>query len=195
MQTIRPPLIGRHVHERAYAALVVSGCYEEAGDFGRHRVQAGNVVLHEAFEAHLDRIPTSGAVVLNLSLPARYALRSGVGRVDDADTIVRLVEKGDSEAAALLLWSTKLTEPKFQDWPDELAATLARMRPSTFPVGAKQKEFQLGTYPAVLRRYSESPHPRFEHVLGRIRLGGRFRRLVRRYQQSQCISGLPTRPI
>jgi hypothetical protein len=56
-QTIPPPLIGRHVHTRAYAALVLSGCYEEAGDSGRHRVQAGNVVLHEAFEAHLDRIP------------------------------------------------------------------------------------------------------------------------------------------
>jgi AraC-like DNA-binding protein len=125
-QTIRTPLIGRHVHKSAYAALAVSGCYEEAGDSGRHRVQAGNVVLHQAFEAHLDRIPTSGAVVLNVPLPAQYALRSGVGRVDDPDAIVRLVEKGDSEAAALLLWSTKITEPEFQDWPDELAASLAQ---------------------------------------------------------------------
>jgi AraC-like DNA-binding protein len=112
-QIIRTPLIGRHVHKRAYAALVVSGCYEEAGDSGRHRVQAGNVVLHAAFEAHLDRIPTSGAVVLNVSLPAQYALRSGVGRVHDPDAIVRL-------------WSTKIREPEFQDWPDELAASLAQ---------------------------------------------------------------------
>jgi AraC-like DNA-binding protein len=89
-------------------------------------VQAGNVVLHAAFEAHLDRIPTSGAVVLNVSLPAQYALRSGVGRVHDPDAIVRLVEKGDLEAAALLLWSTKIGEPEFQDWPDELAASLAQ---------------------------------------------------------------------
>jgi AraC-like DNA-binding protein len=125
-QTIRTPLIGRHVHKGAYGALVVSGCYEEAGDSGRHRVQAGNVVLHEAFEAHLDRIPTSGAVLLNVPLPPQYAFRSGVGRVDDPDAIVRLVEKGDSEAAALLLCSTKITEPEFQDWPDELAASLAQ---------------------------------------------------------------------
>src|ERR1700686_2952759 len=114
-QTIRTPLIGRHVHKRAYAALVVSGCYEEAGDSGRHRVQAGNVVLHDAFEAHLDRIPTPGAVVLNVPLPAQYAFRSGVGRVEDPEAIVRLVEKGDLEAAALLLSSTELREPEFQD--------------------------------------------------------------------------------
>jgi len=125
-QTIRTPFIGRHVHRCAGAALVVSGCYEEAGDSGRYRIQAGNVVLHEAFEAHLDRIPASGAVVLNLPLPAHSAFRSGVGRVDDPDAIVRLVEKGDSESAGLLLWSTKIMmEPESQDWPDELAASLA----------------------------------------------------------------------
>jgi AraC-like DNA-binding protein len=125
-QTIPPPLIGRHVHRRAYAALVLSGCYEEAGDSGRDRVQAGNVVLHDAFEAHLDRIPMSGAAVLNVPLPAQYAFRSGVGRVDDPDAIVRLVEKGDSETAALLLLSTEVGKPDFQDWPDELAASLAQ---------------------------------------------------------------------
>jgi hypothetical protein len=178
-QIIRTPLIGR----------------QEAGDSGRHRVQAGNVVLHAAFEAHLDRIPTSGAVVLNVSLPAQYALRSGVGRVHDPDAIVRLVEKGDLEAAALLLWSTKIGEPEFQDWPDERLHPWRKMRPSIFAVGAKRGEFLLGIYRAVLQRYSESPHALFEHVLERIRPGERFRRLVRRYQLSQYISDLPTRPI
>jgi AraC-like DNA-binding protein len=89
-------------------------------------VQAGNVVLHDAFEAHLDRIPTSGAGVLNVPLPAQYVFRSGVGRVEDPEAIVRLVEKGDLEAAALLLSSTELREPEFQDWPDELAALMAQ---------------------------------------------------------------------
>jgi AraC-like DNA-binding protein len=125
-QTIPPPLIGRHVHTRAYAALVMSGYYEEAGDSGRHRVQAGNVVFHDAFEAHLDRIPMPGAVVLNVLLPARYAFRSGIGSVEDPDAIVRLMEKGDSEAAALLVSSAELREPEFQDWPDELAASMAQ---------------------------------------------------------------------
>jgi AraC-like DNA-binding protein len=125
-QTIRTPLIRRHIHKRAYAALVLSGCYEEAGDSGRHRVQPGNVVLHEAFEAHLDRIPTFGAVVLNVPLPAQYAFRSGVGKVEDPDAIVRLVENGDWEAAALRLCLTEMREPEFQDWPDELATSLAQ---------------------------------------------------------------------
>lgn len=125
-QTIRTPILSRHVHKRAYAALVLSGCYEEAGDSGRHRVQAGDVVLHEAFEAHLDRFPTSGAVILNVPFPAQYAFQSGVARVSDPDAIVRLVEEGDSEAAALLLWSAEIRQRDFQDWPDELAMSLAQ---------------------------------------------------------------------
>lgn len=125
-QTIRTPLIGRHIHKRAYAALVLAGCYEEAGDSGRHRVRAGNVVLHESFEEHLDRFPTFGAVVLNVPLPVQYAFRSGVGTVDDPDAIVRLVERGDSETAAFLLSSTEVMKPEFQDLPDELAASLAQ---------------------------------------------------------------------
>jgi hypothetical protein len=125
-QTIRTSIIGRHVHKRAYAALVLSGCYEEAGDSGRHQVQTGDVVLHQAFEAHLDRFPTSGAVVLNIPLPAQYAFRSGVGRVDDPDAIVRVAEKGDWEAAALLLWSTEIRQQDFQHWADELAMSLAQ---------------------------------------------------------------------
>ena len=89
-------------------------------------MQAGDVVLHEPFEAHLDRFPASGAVVLNVYLPAQYAFRSGVAGVNDPDAIVRLVEKGDSEAAALLLWSTEIEKHDFRDWPDELAMSLVQ---------------------------------------------------------------------
>ena len=142
---------------RVCSSGLPAGCYEEAGDSGRHRVQAGNVVLHEAFETHLDRFPTFGAVVLNVSLPAPYAFRSGVGRVDDPDAIVRLVEKGDSETAALLLWSTEVRQPECQDWPDELAASLAQ-----------NACVLLGIYRAVLRRYSEFHRALFEHVLGHV---------------------------
>lgn len=124
-QTIRTPLISRHVHKRAYAALVLSGSYEEAGDSGRHRLQAGDVLLHEAFEAHLDRISRFGAVVLNVPLPAQYGFRPGIGLVENPDVIVRLAEKSELHAAALLLLSTEIREPEFRDWPDELAASLA----------------------------------------------------------------------
>jgi AraC-like DNA-binding protein len=123
-QTIRTPALGLHVHKHAYVALVLSGCYEEAGDSGRHQVRAGDVVFHEAFEAHLDRIPPSGAAVLNLSLPTQYAFRSGLGAIDDPDAIVSLAEKNDLEAAALLLSLTEMRGPQRQDWPDELAEAL-----------------------------------------------------------------------
>ncbi len=124
-QTISRPLISHHIHKRAYAAVVLSGCYEEAGDSGRHRVHAGNVLFHEAFEAHLDRIPHGGAVVLNVPLPLDYGRRAGVGRVADPDAVVRLVEKRDTASAAILLLSAVVQKPTFQDWPDELAAALA----------------------------------------------------------------------
>src|SRR5438105_1656318 len=125
-QTIRTPMIGRHVHKRPYAAVVLSGCYEEAGDSGRHRVDAGDVVLHESFEAHLDRFPTSGAVVLNVPVPVQCAFRSGIGKVNDPDAIVRLLEIGDSETAAQLLLTTEIRDTEFSDWPEELAASLTQ---------------------------------------------------------------------
>jgi AraC-like DNA-binding protein len=125
-QTIRPSVLGRHVHERPYAALVLSGCYEEAGDTGRHRVTAGNVIFHEAFEAHLDRIPASGAEILNLPLPIHYAFAGCSGRTSDPDAIVCLAEKCEHEASALLLSSADVRDPECLDWPDELAAALAR---------------------------------------------------------------------
>src|SRR5579864_1021831 len=125
-QTIRPSVLHRHVHQKPYAALVLSGCYEEAGDTGRHRVGAGDVIFHEAFEAHLDRVPASGAQVLNLPLPAVYELPSCVGRSHDPDAIVSLAEKDQRAASALLLFSIEMKEPQYQDWPDDLAAALIR---------------------------------------------------------------------
>lgn len=125
-QTLRTPFIGRHVHKNPYAALVLCGRYEEAGDSGRHHVESGNVVLHEAFEAHLDRIPWSGAVVINLPLPADCEFRPGVRTISDPDAIVRLLEKGDVETAAKFLRTADVMGPNPMDWPDELAACLAQ---------------------------------------------------------------------
>ena len=125
-QTIRTSALGRHVHKQAYAALVLSGCYEEAGDLGRLRVRAGDVVLHEAFEAHLDRFVASGVTVLNISLPVQYGFQPGLGRIDDPDAIVRIAEKDEAEAAVLLVSLAEIREPECRDWPDELAAALMR---------------------------------------------------------------------
>jgi len=59
-QTIHSRELARHVHAGSYAALVLSGRYEEAGDHGRFQVQVGDVVFHGRFEAHLNRFPAAG---------------------------------------------------------------------------------------------------------------------------------------
>jgi AraC-like DNA-binding protein len=116
--------LGHHTHRETYAAILLSGGYEEAGDYGRFQVQAGDVILHERFEAHLDRFPASGAFVLNLRLPMDRSFLQDVASVADADSIARAVERSPTEAADLLL-SVIATRPSRNiDWPDELAAAL-----------------------------------------------------------------------
>jgi AraC-like DNA-binding protein len=123
-QTIRASALHRHVHENAYAAVVLSGRYEEAGDSGRFSVGPGDVVLHEPFEAHQNRIPEAGAVVLNLRLPKGHRFRPGLGKLADPDFIVALAEKSEAEAASVLLSSIEMQMPTCSDWPDELALNL-----------------------------------------------------------------------
>ena len=123
-QTIRASVLGRHVHERAYAALVLSGGYEEAGDHGRFRVKAGDVIFHEQFEAHLDRFSETGAVVLNLRLPVGCSYTPGIARVADADSIARVAERSCRDALDLLFSLAASKMPRPADWPDELAEAL-----------------------------------------------------------------------
>ncbi len=125
-QTIRTSVLGRHAHEEAYAALVLSGGYEEAGDNGRFQVKAGDVVFHGRFEAHLDRFSDTGAVVLNLPLPPGCSYTPGIARVADPDSVARVAER--SRRGALdLLSSVAISEtPHAADWPDELAAAMIR---------------------------------------------------------------------
>ena len=125
-QTIRSSVLSRHSHEEAYAALVLSGAYEEAGDQGRFQVKAGDVVLHDRFEAHLDRFSPSGAVVLNLRLPAHHSFTPGFAKIADLELLVRTAEISEARAADLLLEMVERRTPAYADWPDELAAILIR---------------------------------------------------------------------
>lgn len=133
-QRIRASSFARHSHEDAYAALVVAGGYEEAGDIGRLQVRAGDVVFHDSFEAHLDRFAVSGAAVLNLRLPAGCLFTPGIAKVANADLIVRASEKSQTEALDLLLRMTEAQTTSCADWPDELAATLIH-NPSLMLIG------------------------------------------------------------
>jgi AraC-like DNA-binding protein len=123
LQKIQTSELRRHVHGHAYAALVLEGSYEEAGDLGRFRARAGDVVLHDRFESHLNRFPESGAVILNIALPRNCIFQPGLGSVTDPDSIVRLAETDEREAVARLLASGQ-TQPQPADWPDELASAL-----------------------------------------------------------------------
>ncbi|HEY7007278.1 MAG TPA: helix-turn-helix transcriptional regulator [Sphingomicrobium sp.] len=118
----------RHHHLKAYAALIVSGSCDEAGDRGRFRANAGDVLVHLAFEAHQDRIGPRGAKIINFEIddPAAGAF----GHVADLDAIVRLHES-DPVAAGELLGEQFAPHSKADtDWPDLLAEELTRAEPA-----------------------------------------------------------------
>jgi AraC-like DNA-binding protein len=116
--------LGRHSHLCAFAALVLKGGYEESGDVGRFAVREGDVILHERFEAHCNRTSPSGAVILHIPLPSDADYQSGMGLLADPDLIARVAERSPSEAAALLLQTTRMKQPQIRDWPEQLAADL-----------------------------------------------------------------------
>jgi AraC-like DNA-binding protein len=112
----------RHHHLKAYAALVVSGCFDEAGDQGRFSASSGYVLGHVPFEAHRDQIGARGAKIINLNL--EQPLAGPFGSVADLDLIVRTHER-DPRQAALLLHDQFAIAPQMKsDWPDLLAAEL-----------------------------------------------------------------------
>lgn len=115
--------IPRHRHERAYAAVVLAGSYEESGSRGRFRVRPGDVLLHDAFDAHLDRFEGSGARIFSLEIEACPADAS-IAHVCDADSVVRAAERDVIEAGVLLLAEIRRQPPVHYDWPDILADDL-----------------------------------------------------------------------
>lgn len=121
-QTVPPGCLPRHRHAEAYVAVVLSGAYEEAGDRGRRRVAAGDVVVHQAWEAHLNRTAGAGAQVLNLPPPTEPL--SAFGRADDLDLLARLAERDPTEAAQALAAGFRTAADAPVDWPDRLAAAL-----------------------------------------------------------------------
>jgi AraC-like DNA-binding protein len=117
----------RHCHAQPFAAVVLSGRYEEAGDQGRHAVAPGDVLIHTAFEAHLNRFGGMGADVLLLPLPVgQSGPQSVYGVHADPDLLARVAERDPVEATALLMEGFRGTPPSREDWPDILAARLRR---------------------------------------------------------------------
>jgi AraC-like DNA-binding protein len=130
-------IIARHSHDAAYAAVVLEGGYEEAGERGRWRVEAGDVLLHGRFSSHWDQAPPRGAVLLNLPLPAKLLEPPAIARAADPDLLVRLAERDPVEAAAALLEGLTHGGPTLADAPDALADALSGSEPPAVEAWAR----------------------------------------------------------
>lgn len=97
LDRLPPSQVARHRHSKAYAALVLDGAYEEAGDAGRFRVGPGDLLVHRDYEAHNNMIATRGAAVVHLPLARAEALPSAFKVADPA----RLVHLDPRDNAAL----------------------------------------------------------------------------------------------
>lgn len=117
--------IPHHRHERAYAALILVGSYEECGSRGRFRVRPGDVLLHDAFDTHLDRFQSGGARIFSLAIEA-WPSDTSIALLRDADAIIRTAERDAIEAAAMLRTELRRKPPVQYDWPDALAEELLR---------------------------------------------------------------------
>jgi AraC-like DNA-binding protein len=116
-------VIARHVHARPYATIVLEGGYEEAGDHGRFRVAAGDVLFHGAFSAHQDVISMARTVVLDLPLPMDLSAPARGGAAD-LDAVVALAERDRAAASELLVATMQPLEARELEPADELGAAL-----------------------------------------------------------------------
>lgn len=163
--------IPRHRHRHGYVAVVLSGGYQEAGLAGRFDLKAGDVVVHRAFDAHLDHVGQVGAEVLNLPLPRRARLPA-VFRIDHLDAIVRTAER-DPHAAALALAPIEEVSTA-DDWPDHLASAVTKFPGQELGSWAEAKDLAAGTLSRGFRKiYGITP--------------ARFRAETRAYQALHLI--------
>lgn len=119
-------LMPRHRHDASYLALVLSGRYEEAGDRGRFQVGAGDIVVHGAFEAHLNRYISASSLILNIPLHTWQEPEAPLMQLADPDSAARLAERDPRAAAAYVLANMRAATLPMANWPDQLAAALAQ---------------------------------------------------------------------
>jgi len=113
----------------AYATVVLSGKFEEAGYNGRILATAGDVLIHPAMDCHANQMISAGVTLIRLD----WSDISGVGglyHLDNVDELARTAEKDVREAAMLLegaLQNKSLRSPgQRNDWPDLLLQDLQK---------------------------------------------------------------------
>lgn len=131
----------RHRHLRAYATVVLAGCFEESGYNGRVRATAGDVLIHPALDCHGNQMVLAGVKLIRL----HWRDDDGVGglyRLDNLDELARAAENDVLQAAFLLQHGLRqkcIPSPGQQnDWPDLLLTALARNLSLEIGVWAEQ---------------------------------------------------------
>ncbi len=122
--------IAAHRHRHAYAALVLSGSYQETGPDGVWQCSAGELVVHPPYHLHANRMGNGGARVLNFELPMHSEAKLdrrhyGVYALPDPGRLER-VSRRDPYAA--LAEADEVKHPKTSRtpelWLDRLADAL-----------------------------------------------------------------------
>lgn len=147
--------IPRHYHHQPYATLVLTGAYEEAGDAGRIRAEAGDILFHGAFSAHHDHISCRKTTVIDFPLPFEAASRPPSAQLLDPDHLAILAERQPQDAVIYLLGSARLKPNDQGDLPDLLARALRSATPPR--VGAWAEKY------GVSREYLSR---RFKRIYG-----------------------------
>lgn len=135
--------IERHRHSHAYAALVLSGGYRETGDRGRFEARPGQLLIHGAWESHMNAVSAGGARVLNLPLPEGVDFDAAL--VADPDAVARAAKRDPAEAAAMLVRDATPLEIAPSDWPEALAGALRRDPDLSLTVWAARMDLAAAT--------------------------------------------------
>lgn len=115
----------RHHHAQGYATVVLAGLISEVSFAGRMSAGPGGVLLHGAFDCHLDRASGHRALQI-LRLPWRHDALEGQFQVHDPDALARLAQSDPALAAARLREQLLAGPARERHWVDELAAALAQ---------------------------------------------------------------------
>jgi AraC-like DNA-binding protein len=174
-------VLARHQHAHGFAAVVLAGRYSEAGDTGCHRVEPGDVLVHHAFESHIDRFEAAGGEVLVIPLAQPWT-GPLLGRVRDMDQVVHAAQIDAPAVAAVLAGAMVARESEAQDWPDLLARAL-RDDPA----------LALGPWASARGLHRGSLSRGFRQVFGvtaaRFRLVARTHRAIRALRETRATLG------
>jgi AraC-like DNA-binding protein len=119
----------RHRHLRAYATVVLAGCFEESGYNGRINATVGDVLIHPALDCHGNQMISAGVKLIRLHWTDENGI-GGLYHLDKVDELARAAENDVLQATYMLGQALREkcspSPGQRNDWPDLLLADLAR---------------------------------------------------------------------